>query len=708
MIFLLFLLLLVVRADDYKDGIPKLLHVSMAGWNTRSFTMMHYVNIKAAYIKLNRPSIQLWVPSTHPLNAENDWQRLSGPYMTLRHVANVNYPSCPPAYIDRLMALKSLYAQGGIYMDISMLILRSFTHHFRYNRVLIGREFDASDSSSGSLIVARKHDPFVQALVELYEDACSRSTKDNVNVNGVSSLVKMFNHVHVMHQSAFYSPSWDRVDAVVQPMDYQLWGRYNYVYRVWDALLPFFQDIQPQRLDLVFSQNLPLWSVVRPHLQHLHPSSLHVLWQVDEKRTCPVEECMPPHRLEQDGACYADEWIVPGLLSPSNCTLSDTSEWSRVHWLVWTGDAFMLSERHFRMVEMIYAHDPHAVVFLVTTQLVVGTFAYLVHAGYRFHHIDATIQKLLHWGWYTGHDSRQFLVDAHMHETSHYFSNHLSMYLRLAVLYRYGGIYADMDTLWLRRPITQEGFLAKDQDGQWSTNILAARRGWKFLQRFVERTFGHYNPNCPTCHGSAAFSTLLNPANMAIDGFQLVPSGELYPISTNEVYKFFSASQNAQGLLSLLHTASSLYLHNDLTLFIPLQPNSAVDRLFQRMALFLTASGEPMRLSVPTVLQPAKHGIPLAWRGFHAVLVQYAPPGRHDALLQIHTSHGVVSVAQELPSRRLSLPLTNVTVADMNAILHSLHYTAKRPDYASFDMLTIHVTFGQATAAASIFIDNSI
>lgn len=80
---------------------------------------------------------------------------------------------------------------------------------------------------------------------------------------------------------------------------------------------------------------------------------------------------------------------------------------------------------------------------------------------------------------------------------------HAADLFRLTVLYKYGGIYTDMDSLWVNAiDIGSNGFVVLTDDKLISNGCIGMRAGDEYLRRVIAHIDSEYNGACWNCIGS--------------------------------------------------------------------------------------------------------------------------------------------------------------------------------------------------------------
>lgn len=106
-----------------------------------------------------------------------------------------------------------------------------------------------------------------------------------------------------------------------------------------------------------------------------------------------------------------DPWVIPGLLSRHTSPFSNTDDWHLLHMLCWTTGEDTFQERHYQAIETIWAHEPRAILFMMSTSLPEDFFDVYTKHGYAIHVVRIGGAELLQRGWFLGPQSERWLTE---------------------------------------------------------------------------------------------------------------------------------------------------------------------------------------------------------------------------------------------------------------------------------------------------------
>ncbi|KAF9162418.1 Beta-1,3-galactosyltransferase 6 [Actinomortierella ambigua] len=399
-----------------------------------------------------------------------------------------------------------------------------------------------------------------------------------------------------------------------------------------------------------------------------------------------------------------EEWIVPGVLTESSSIFSDTDDWGRLHWAIWTTDpssTWLL--RHYQTIDSLFVQNPNAVLIVLSNTLPAQFFADYTKHGYKIHVLPFSKETLLKRRWFFGPRSEEWLKRWDDWEKGgQFFPIHLSDYLRLVVLYKYGGLYMDLDAMWLRPPGNgMAEFIGSDvsdteSDRSWTLDerntylpngVMRFRRGRAMFRHIAEDVFSlaNYDAECFNCGGPKAFTVYARAhrSDMEKSGVVILPREALYPYNWREIEAGIKASSDAEQELARIEERSiGLHLYGKVTNKKSIEHGSVVDLVAQKWSLDLSrfASGgladhaPGLKLQGPKTIYyrmtmagralDLKHSlldkVPGAFRGVDAVFVR----GFDMASLSTTTGAGVQQQQQQPVPKVRRKAMIQISVRD--------------------------------------------
>uniref|UniRef100_A0A1E1X6T4 Putative secreted protein n=1 Tax=Amblyomma aureolatum TaxID=187763 RepID=A0A1E1X6T4_9ACAR len=166
--------------------------------------------------------------------------------------------------------------------------------------------------------------------------------------------------------------------------------------------------------------------------------------------------------------------------------------------------------------------------------------------------------------------------------------NHLSDALRLLILWKYGGVYADMDVLTLRSFGKLRNVLAREHFPDVGNSVMVFERKHPFLLRCLEEFSWTYKSHKWAHNGPRLLERVLAwfcPRNLLgkvplveCSGVTVLPSTAFYPVSYLEWQKTFVRNATV-GVMRATTDSYALHLWNSYSRSAKVQRGSAYDIL---------------------------------------------------------------------------------------------------------------------------------
>ncbi|KAI7830239.1 galactosyltransferase-domain-containing protein [Gamsiella multidivaricata] len=459
--------------------------------------------------------------------------------------------------------------------------------------------------------------------------------------------------------------------------------------------------------------------------------------ELEEGLTVDIKDAMPSLGKNP-------KWIIPGIVSDKSSIFSDNEGWARLHWAIWTTDpATTWQARHYQAIESLLVHNPSAVLIILSNTLPATFFADYTRQGYQIHIMAFSKELLLHREWFFGPETQGWLQRwDEWSQKGPYFPVHLADYLRLVAIYKYGGLYMDMDALWLRAPgdgITE--FIGSDvsdteSDLAWTLDekntylangVMRFRRGRAMFKHIANNVFTatNYDSDCFNCGGPKAFTTYVKTHRTSLEknGLHVLPRAALYPYSWKEVSTALEKTDKAEEKIHQLEERGiGLHLYGKVTSRKEIEEDSVVATARKIWGLGLSSAALGHRFSSPRLQGPktlyyhvsptltaaalkdsllAK--VPGAFIGVDAVFVRGAQSSSEELVLRkasisISVKEGSISTdASGAGMHKIQLDLGHaVTMAQLNLALSGIRYSPPntRIAWAGTDQIVILVEFG--------------
>ncbi|KAL8281164.1 hypothetical protein RQP46_006522 [Phenoliferia psychrophenolica] len=323
-----------------------------------------------------------------------------------------------------------------------------------------------------------------------------------------------------------------------------------------------------------------------------------------------------------------DPWVIPGLLSRHTSPFSNSDDWHLLHMLCWTTGAETFQERHYQAIETIWAHEPRAILFMMSTSLPLDFFDMYTEHGYAIHVVRIGGPELLERGWFLGPQSEHWLTEWDRWAKGPNFFSHLTDYLRYLFLFKFGGTCEslspapffpegklivlsmssdlDMDAPWVRSPpdsnvefigadystLASDIDWTLDEDGMYlAPGVMRFRRGWNVFRDIMESAFSvAYKADCFNCVGPRAITlgVRADRRRLELAGFTILPSHVLYPknwITSHELVQALPPGEARVALAKIVEGSYSIHLFGKMTNHLRIQRDSIVGEAFDAFSL---------------------------------------------------------------------------------------------------------------------------
>lgn len=265
----------------------------------------------------------------------------------------------------------------------------------------------------------------------------------------------------------------------------------------------------------------------------------------------------------------------------------DVNESEKNIFFLETAGASCISERAACAIESAALRHPYYTVWLLTILEIQDCRPLknlLQLPNFRLLNIDLNSMVkdsvLVHW----------YLKDDWNH--SPFRVNHLSDALRLLILWKYGGVYADMDVLTLKSFGELRNVVARELFPDVGNSVMVFDRGHPFLLRCLEEFSRTYKSRKWAHNGPRLLERVLSwfcPRNLLgklplvqCSGVTVLPGTAFYPINYLEWQKPFQRNETA-AVLRATTDSYALHLWNSYSRAATVERGSAYDMLRKKL-----------------------------------------------------------------------------------------------------------------------------
>ncbi|KAK4800284.1 hypothetical protein SAY86_020771 [Trapa natans] len=265
--------------------------------------------------------------------------------------------------------------------------------------------------------------------------------------------------------------------------------------------------------------------------------------------------------------------------------------------MVWNSPPWMFSVRHQRGIESLLIHHPDACVVVLSETIELDFFRdSFVKDGYKVAVVMPNLEELL-----ADTPTEIFASVWFEWRKTKFYPTHFSELVRLAALYKYGGIYLDSDIIVLKSLSQLNNTLGQEnQIDQLSLNgaVMAFRKHSPFLMDCLKEYYSTYDDTRIRWNGAdllrrVAEKFLKNGRrNNNRSELKIQPSFIFFPISSRNITRYFRSPlmewekiQQDDLFKKILDQSLTFHFWNSLTSALIPEPGSQADRLINHACL---------------------------------------------------------------------------------------------------------------------------
>jgi len=261
--------------------------------------------------------------------------------------------------------------------------------------------------------------------------------------------------------------------------------------------------------------------------------------------------------------------------------------------MVWNSPPWMFSVRQQRGLESLLFHHRDVCVVVFSETIELNFFEGFVKDGFKVAVVMPNLDELLK-------DTPTHIFASVWFEwkKTKFYATHYSELVRLAALYKYGGLYLDSDILVLRPLSSLNNTVGvEDQRARSSLNgaVMSFRKHSPFIMECLTEFYSTYDDHRLRWNGAGLLTRVARnflKNKTTSDNrmeLKLQPSFIFFPIGQNNIIRYFSApateSERAQQdelFQKIADKSFTLHFWNSLTSALVPEPESLVSKLLNR------------------------------------------------------------------------------------------------------------------------------
>ncbi|XP_047262560.1 uncharacterized protein At4g19900 isoform X2 [Capsicum annuum] len=300
------------------------------------------------------------------------------------------------------------------------------------------------------------------------------------------------------------------------------------------------------------------------------------------------------HNSDEDSATRSKEEIRNGDMKvvegDAGGDVSRKAKCTIRVFMVWNSPAWMFTARYQRGLESVLNHHRDACVVVFSETIELNFFSGFVKDGFKVAVVMPNLDELLL-------DTPTHVFASVWYEwkrTKHY-PLHYSELVRLAALYKYGGIYLDSDIVVLNSLSSLNNTVAFEDDlrgKKLNGAVMAFRKHSPFIMECLKEFYASYDDSQLRWNGADLLARVASnfSVNDNLSGRKMEinfqPSFIFFPISHNNITRYFSApametekAEQDNIFKTILKEAVTFHFWNGLTSAMVPEPGSLAYRI---------------------------------------------------------------------------------------------------------------------------------
>ncbi|CAM0906331.1 unnamed protein product [Alopecurus aequalis] len=244
--------------------------------------------------------------------------------------------------------------------------------------------------------------------------------------------------------------------------------------------------------------------------------------------------------------------------------------------MVWNSPQWAYGVRHQRGLESLLLQHPEACVVVLSETLELEAFQEFVKEGYKVAVAVPNLDELLE-----GTPTHIFASVWYEWRKTINYPLHYSELIRLAALYRYGGIYLDSDVIVLKSLKSFRNSVGTvkqvPKDSSFSGAVLVFEKQSPFLVECLKEWYSTYDDTLMQWNGAELMTRVIrnhsdSDQNREHLEIKLEPSFTFYPISSTDIMR-------------IVNDSTTFHLWNSITSSLVPESNSLVERILNHHCL---------------------------------------------------------------------------------------------------------------------------
>ncbi|CAN6219270.1 unnamed protein product [Urochloa humidicola] len=265
--------------------------------------------------------------------------------------------------------------------------------------------------------------------------------------------------------------------------------------------------------------------------------------------------------------------------------------------MVWNSPQWAYGVQHQRGLESLLKQHPDACVVMLSETLELESFWEFVKEGYKVAVAVPDLDELLE-----STPTQEFASVWYEWRQTKYYPLHYSELVRLAALYKYGGIYLDSDVIVLKPLTSLHNTIGAAYhvpgNSSYSGAVLAFEKQSPLLLECLKEFYSTYDDTLLQWNGAELMTRVIrnlsSRANEDIEHLdaKLEPCATFYPISSADIVRYFSEPDNMvekahhdATFARIVNDSTTFHFWNGITSTLVPESNSLVEKILNRYCL---------------------------------------------------------------------------------------------------------------------------
>ncbi|KAJ0982644.1 hypothetical protein J5N97_010899 [Dioscorea zingiberensis] len=265
--------------------------------------------------------------------------------------------------------------------------------------------------------------------------------------------------------------------------------------------------------------------------------------------------------------------------------------------MVWNSPPWMYGVRHQRGLESLLHHHRDACVVVFSETMELDFFSSFVKEGFKIAVVMPNLDELL-----SDTPAQVFATLWYDWRKTKYYPIHYSELVRLAALYRYGGVYLDSDVVVLRSLASLQNFLAIENQiaslPVYSGTVMSFEKNSAFLMECLGEFYSTYDDTRLRWNGAELMTRVISRLTYKEGksygqlGVNIEPSFAFFPIGPHNITSYFAEAADEEErtkqdalFAKILNESMAFHFWNGITSALVPETNSLVEKLLNHHCL---------------------------------------------------------------------------------------------------------------------------